>query len=57
MGKGSKERVVPVGDYAVLAVRAYLADARTEFLPRPAGRTRPIVASGRRCSSTDGSVD
>jgi tyrosine recombinase XerC len=33
-GKGSKERVVPVGDFAVAAVRAYAREGRGWFLER-----------------------
>jgi site-specific recombinase XerD len=34
MGKGSKERVVPMGDFAAQAVALYLRAGRGEFLPR-----------------------
>jgi integrase/recombinase XerC len=34
LGKGSKERVVPIGDFARDAVEAYLATARAWFLDR-----------------------
>jgi integrase/recombinase XerC len=34
MGKGSKERVVPVGDFAAQAVREYLLGGRAWFLDR-----------------------
>lgn len=32
LGKGSKERVIPVGDYAIYFVKKYLAEYRNQFL-------------------------
>jgi len=38
MGKGGKERVVPMGDFAAQAVAQYLEGGRGAFLPRPEAR-------------------
>jgi integrase/recombinase XerC len=41
LGKGSKERVVPVGDYAAEAVHAYLGGGRPWFLELALRRAEP----------------
>ncbi len=35
MGKGSKERIIPLGDYAVISLKIYLEHYRLQFLKRP----------------------
>lgn len=42
-GKGRKQRLVPVGEEALGAIRRYLAHARPELLARTGGRTRGRV--------------
>lgn len=32
VGKGSKERIIPIGDYAIIALELYLRDYRDKFL-------------------------
>jgi integrase/recombinase XerC len=58
LGKGSKERVVPVGDFAAQAVRAYLRDGRPWFIERALpGRADPDAMffnrRGKRLSPRD----
>jgi site-specific recombinase XerD len=52
MGKGGKERVVPLGDFAALAVRTYLDSGREAFVPDPPPegheRTDPLFFNRRR---------
>jgi integrase/recombinase XerC len=50
MGKGSKERVVPLGDYAGLAVSEYLERGRPAMAPRPdhADGAAPLLFNRRR---------
>ena len=50
-GKGSKERVVPLGEEAALRLRLYLEDARTE-LARGAEDTLFLSARGRRLDTS-----
>jgi integrase/recombinase XerD len=45
-GKGSKERIVPVGSYALSAIDAYLTRARPELSRR--GRATPTLFLGAR---------
>ncbi len=58
MGKGSKERVVPIGDFAAEAVDAYLSAGRAAFTAASVDRTgdgAPLFLNrrGRRMSPRD----
>ena len=46
VGKGGKERVVPVGSHALKWIRAYLAQARPGFNPKPDSRQIFLNRSG-----------
>lgn len=50
LGKGAKERVVPVGEHAAAAVRDYLAFGRPKLSPRPGQRALFLNARGGRLS-------
>lgn len=51
LGKGSKERIVPVGSYAAAAVQAYLVRGRPELARRTkSGRAEPALLLNARGS-------
>ncbi|MBI4461668.1 MAG: site-specific tyrosine recombinase XerD [Acidobacteria bacterium] len=47
LGKGSKERLIPVGRKALATVEGYLRDARARLARRPAGSTLFVNQRGR----------
>ena len=48
LGKGSKERLVPIGRAAVRAIEVYLSDLRPRLRPRSAERALFLNYAGRR---------
>ncbi|HEX2129407.1 MAG TPA: tyrosine recombinase XerC [Solirubrobacterales bacterium] len=52
-GKGSKTRMVPVGEPAQRALRRYLEQARAALEPRPDERALFVSRRGRRLSPSD----
>ena len=48
VGKGSKERVVPIGEMAVIALRSYLENARSKLIADPKERAVFVNHHGRR---------
>ncbi len=48
VGKGSKERVVPIGEMAVVALRSYLENARLRLIAEPKERAVFVNHHGRR---------
>ena len=53
LGKGSKERVLPIGEPAQRALERYLARARPALDPDPAERALFVSKNGRRLSTSD----
>jgi site-specific recombinase XerD len=53
LGKGSKERLLPVGEPAQWALRRYLERGRTALASDPGERALFLSKSGRRLSSSD----
>jgi integrase/recombinase XerD len=48
LGKGGRERIVPIGSYAQIAVEAYLVRARPELAVKaPSDRSHPLFLSGK----------
>jgi integrase/recombinase XerD len=50
IGKGDKERIVPVGQYAIEAINKYLADGRPKLLKDIAERTMFLNPYGKKMS-------
>lgn len=50
MGKGAKERYVPLGDYAMLALRRYVEQGRSGFRPPPDEKALFLNRDGGRLS-------
>jgi integrase/recombinase XerC/integrase/recombinase XerD len=53
LGKGSKERLLPVGEPAQLALRRYTEKARHALATNPSERALFLSKSGRRLSNSD----
>ncbi len=56
VGKGNKERIVPVGDYAMNAVNDWLENARPLFMKRPEQAKRAVFLNQRGTPLTRMSV-
>lgn len=54
VGKGSKERVVPMGQVAVTALLRYLAEARPQFMRPHTDEALFLSRNGRRLTRQDG---
>lgn len=50
MGKGSKERIVPIGDYAILFIKEYLLNYRHELLKKENNEYLFLNNRGKRLS-------
>jgi integrase/recombinase XerD len=57
LGKGSKERLVPLGDAALESLQAYLADGRPKLERRRGLASGPSTRSGSRAPRDAGSKD
>lgn len=53
IGKGRKERYIPIGEYAVDALKSYIADGREELLRKTNERTNYVFLNSRGMPITD----